>query len=476
MKILSKALFFLFTLFFFATTNAGQEDKMNGWAWSSNVGWISFNCTNTISCGTVDYGVDVDSFGNLSGYAWSSNVGWVDFSGTSYDSSTGALSGDANFLSADEESDGWDDGTLRLSDNIPVSYGPILNSTTDIFEGYAWGSDVVGWVDFNTSYGSVVLDPFSFVFTADKGLSPGDEVSTGGDVTLSWTTDGTVTSCVASNGTGTTWTDTSTKSASGSEIVSGLITDTTFSLTCFNGEGKSITRNILIYVSNPEPSIIFTADDYNIRSGEDAVLNWTVQYADSCSAYGSWSGSKNSTSGTENISGLTNLNNVFELRCTSIYPEYPGTYSAFLTIQVDLLIINLERVVNDGSDPRYGRYGEPVEIGYLVENPNNCVVAEDFLTVGSFASSSLTMLDYSLGELAGGGADGLYITASTSTTDFDSSHGDVQFTFNTEPLFTDNEDSKRIYRFQMSCTGPNDQSATSTINISIGRNPSFDER
>jgi len=27
-------------------TNAAANNNVTGWAWSSNVGWISFNCTN----------------------------------------------------------------------------------------------------------------------------------------------------------------------------------------------------------------------------------------------------------------------------------------------------------------------------------------------------------------------------------------------------------------------------------------------
>lgn len=55
-------------------------DVLSGYAWGENVGWISFACENTSSCGTVDYGVEIDSStGNFSGYAWGENVGWIVF-------------------------------------------------------------------------------------------------------------------------------------------------------------------------------------------------------------------------------------------------------------------------------------------------------------------------------------------------------------------------------------------------------------
>src|SRR5512133_3036518 len=58
---------------------AGAGDALSGYAWSENIGWISFNCTNNNSCGTSgNYGVNVSTT-NLSGYAWSENIGWITF-------------------------------------------------------------------------------------------------------------------------------------------------------------------------------------------------------------------------------------------------------------------------------------------------------------------------------------------------------------------------------------------------------------
>ncbi len=74
---------------------AGTSDDVNGFAWSSNIGWISFNSNDCNNNGTVysntpagcpagspyvNYGVNIDNVtGNFSGYAWSSNVGWISF-------------------------------------------------------------------------------------------------------------------------------------------------------------------------------------------------------------------------------------------------------------------------------------------------------------------------------------------------------------------------------------------------------------
>lgn len=73
---------------------ASASQNTSGWAWSSNIGWLSFNCTNEGTCGAVDYGVNVNvpilapfpltgDYGDFSGYAWSSNIGWIKMSPTS---------------------------------------------------------------------------------------------------------------------------------------------------------------------------------------------------------------------------------------------------------------------------------------------------------------------------------------------------------------------------------------------------------
>jgi hypothetical protein len=162
-------LFFIISLagfYFFANkpAQAGSSDTLSGWAWSENIGWISFNCTNQGSCGASNYGVSFDSnTGVMSGYAWSENVGWLSFNRSDtgappgapyqsgsyiakYDSATHTFSGWARFLA---NGGGWD-GWVKLSGS---NYGVTL-SVCDL-QSYAWGSDVVGWISFNCSNNSV---------------------------------------------------------------------------------------------------------------------------------------------------------------------------------------------------------------------------------------------------------------------------------------------------------------------------------
>ncbi len=85
------------------------DSALTGYAWGENVGWISLNCSNTASCGTVNYSIANDGEGNLSGYAWGENVGWIQFN--------------------------------------PTNGGVTITSTGD-FYGYAWGENI-GWLAFN---------------------------------------------------------------------------------------------------------------------------------------------------------------------------------------------------------------------------------------------------------------------------------------------------------------------------------------
>ncbi len=152
--------------------SADASGPMTGWLWSGGasgstaevsggIGWISLNCSNTSTCGTVSYGLSAAVDGTISGYAWSENIGWVsansaDLAGCPTAPCTavlqnGALTGWLKVLSGGTaESGGWS-GWISLSGASP-SYGP--THVNGIFSGYAWGSDIVGWIDFSEARGS----------------------------------------------------------------------------------------------------------------------------------------------------------------------------------------------------------------------------------------------------------------------------------------------------------------------------------
>lgn len=160
-------------------TQAAASDNVSGFAWSENIGWVSFN--NTSDGSPVNYGVNIAANGDFSGYAWSENIGWISFNrsdtGNPPSNDPGAGSGPvAKYIYGTGQVLGWAralangggwDGWIRFdAGSSPVT----LNASTGDFSGYAWGSDVVGWLSFNSSDAGAGGGPYKVV--ADINIPP----------------------------------------------------------------------------------------------------------------------------------------------------------------------------------------------------------------------------------------------------------------------------------------------------------------
>lgn len=191
------------------------DDNVSGWAWSSTIGWISFNGDNPEVPGGADYGVHIcesdndpnpycagvsaPKEGKLVRYAWSENIGWIMFNppspypavGPNYsaklDAATNQITGWARAcagspngnctggVGAGAGAGGWD-GWIKLAgtatDGSP--YGSIIDFVPSPaeFRNFAWGSDVVGWISFNKS--NCDTDKNGYV---DSGKCGGDNVT-----------------------------------------------------------------------------------------------------------------------------------------------------------------------------------------------------------------------------------------------------------------------------------------------------------
>jgi len=167
-------------------TQADSDDNVSGWAWSENVGWISFNCSNPeiSECGSSNYGVNIDPVtGELSGYAYydiddpSTGVhetGWISFNRA--DTGTPPMppfNGTEDFIAKVDDHNkikGWA-RALSACDSIPcTSSGPCSNcggwdgwirfdhgkpgevyiDENGDFHGWAWSDKVIGWISFNS--------------------------------------------------------------------------------------------------------------------------------------------------------------------------------------------------------------------------------------------------------------------------------------------------------------------------------------
>ncbi len=141
-----------------------QASSITGYAWSDNIGWVSLNGSS--------YDLTLAPSGNnqvITGYAWSDNIGWIEFGGlSSFPSAAGTQAINAEVLpsgqvvgwaracagtlpgdcsSMTSRGDGWDGwiylGSTGNGDGLTLSNGTLT--------GFAWGSDVVGWLQFNGS-------------------------------------------------------------------------------------------------------------------------------------------------------------------------------------------------------------------------------------------------------------------------------------------------------------------------------------
>lgn len=141
---------------------AGSAENVAGFAWSQNIGWISSNCTDTGTCGTSDYGVNIGNDRTISGYAWSENIGWIDFneadlagcpSGSckawveTCSAGQCPVSGWARVLASGGGWDGWIKLGGTAQDGSP--YPLYVDPATGEFHGWAWSDAVLGWISFN---------------------------------------------------------------------------------------------------------------------------------------------------------------------------------------------------------------------------------------------------------------------------------------------------------------------------------------
>ena len=233
-----------------------------GWAWSSNIGWVSFNSSDD-SGTTAQYDVAMDTSGNLTGYAWSSNVGWISFnsadlsaspacSGTvapTVNTGTGAVTGWARVISEKGRSDGWDgcielSGANHASPDTSGNSGVTYVSSTG-FNGFAWGGNVVGWLHLNVTCPNcssvLTVNDLSFTATSSSGIATQNVAytlpSVGGSITvpLQWIVNSAtsikIASTSGSTGVATDWgvNSGSTVTLSGKSVTSNGTDSITFS-------------------------------------------------------------------------------------------------------------------------------------------------------------------------------------------------------------------------------------------------------
>lgn len=273
-----------------------------GYAWGATtdvpyggVGWINFNCKTQANPNCSQWGVhlkpdltdpeDEKLTGELTGYAWSQNFGWLSFNASDttscfvhtsnpdyqitatvdFEAATSDIvdmKGWAKFISADEAGDnsgGWDGcvsfrGGSATNSTADV-YGVTVTNPSGELNGYAWGSDVAGWIAFDCNG----CDTHVVLGTGHVSLSSSNtSVAPGGGTTLTWNTEN-VSSCTSYSNSNnySHWKSTTPRSPTsiglpnGSHLITGGInTTTTYTLRCKNILGEalapaSVTVNVV---------------------------------------------------------------------------------------------------------------------------------------------------------------------------------------------------------------------------------------
>ncbi len=324
----------IITLIFFSNpakiSRAASVSNLNGWAWSSNIGWVSLNCQDTSVCSASDYKVQVDSDGKLSGYAWSSNIGWIQFNPAGpypespqtsavIDLVTGVASG---WLRALSYGGGWD-GWIKITD-AKVNSGK--------FEGWAWGSLVVGWLNF----GNVNISIPPGDFNLSLGGEGGGAVACN-SVPLSWT---------AASGAdayrilrGSPRVDISPyQPYTALNFIDTTVSQNTtylYQIEAYNAGGGT-KRSNEINVTTPycPPTVSLSANPMNIFQGQSSTLTWSSTDSTSCTASGSWSGSK-ALSGSEVIIPSPPPSATYNLTCSGL----GGSTMQSVTINITSLLL-----------------------------------------------------------------------------------------------------------------------------------------
>ena len=161
-------LFFLLALTFSSVTIAAN---VNGWAWSSNIGWVSFN----------QVGINLDT-GEFNGYAWSDGIGWIQMNpkgpypaqpfNSAQVEADNIVYGWARALAATADNSGDWDGWIKFSGNNYKVQQVTDPDTGCYLSGYAWGSDVIGWLRFGSKDNG---DKVTLGSCASGGAPPVDE-------------------------------------------------------------------------------------------------------------------------------------------------------------------------------------------------------------------------------------------------------------------------------------------------------------
>lgn len=279
---------------------------LDGFAWSETIGWISLNCRNDNNCTTTDYKVTINADRSITGWGWSSNIGWIKFGGLSNfpngggtvaqnarvtgthpnltwtgwaRACAGTLNGNCDSMSNSLVAGGWDGWISLQGTNHSVS----ANMTTGMNNNsYAWGSDVVGWID--------MFSHVSFVTASATIWGSGCTVVQGANscsASLNWNINSSistpnvyrVTAPASQLSTNRTSTNFGVNLTLGSNIFhardnTSMLDAVTLNATC--APGLAVSGGVCQPTATTTPAINLRAFPPIVRRGNATTINWTL--------------------------------------------------------------------------------------------------------------------------------------------------------------------------------------------------------
>lgn len=215
---------------------------------------IFFTGNNGGSTGNISYAVQYNTSTGLTGYGWSPIYGWINFTGN-----TASVPSFQN----DGEATEWANGQISLSGSNGGSTGNMTYSinfdpTSGQGSGYAWGGNVLGWIDF-----SHVIVPPNGTPSCSINATP-SYIGVGDSSLLSWYGSNIV-SCVASGD----WSG--NKPISGGPSSTGALSSSKiYKLSCLGTNNVNTTCSVNITVdANPDSHCNNGIQDSNL--GETGI-------------------------------------------------------------------------------------------------------------------------------------------------------------------------------------------------------------
>ncbi|MBI2591226.1 MAG: hypothetical protein HYW34_00940 [Candidatus Brennerbacteria bacterium] len=232
-------------------TDTPTNPDLSGWAWSSTIGWLSFNCLDQNVCGQSDYRVEIDPItGALNGWAWSPVVGWVQFDAQP-DLTTGLYPTDPQTPSMIDVNTGIASGWTRI---LAYQNAQIIGfERQNKQQNFVLNKNEKSLAQINTFNFDALIHFFKNIIGDNFNLiSPGKIFA-------------------QTTGFGDGWLKITDAQRKNDKLVG------------WAWGGEPIGWLNFYNVSMPSPTCSFNSDKTNVSPNEAVALNWTCDFSVSCS-------------------------------------------------------------------------------------------------------------------------------------------------------------------------------------------------